>query len=65
MMKCAHDLAEMEASVWADALCPLCLQAENERLRAALQEIADHYDGERGVDNYQSMVATKALAVLD
>lgn len=36
--------------------------AEIKRLRAALQIIADHYEGERGEDNYQSKVAQAALA---
>ena len=39
-MICTHDAAERDtASEW-DGLCPLCLSAENGRMRSALLEIA-------------------------
>lgn len=35
-MACEHDLAEMDTAAHFDGLCPLCLLAENERLRALI-----------------------------
>lgn len=38
-MTCIHDLAEMDTAAHADGLCPLCLKAEIDRLRAAMNVI--------------------------
>lgn len=32
-MPCAHDVTERDTAATADGLCPICLAAENERLR--------------------------------
>ena len=40
-MRCTHDAAERDVASEADGLCPLCLKAENERLRAVLQPFAN------------------------
>lgn len=32
-MTCEHDLVERETAATADAMCPLCMAAEIERLR--------------------------------
>lgn len=38
-MDCTHDGPDQVAAAY-DGLCPLCLKAENERLREALKKIA-------------------------
>lgn len=41
-MSCKHDLAEMDTAAHWDGLCPLCLQAEIERLTKELEAQYDH-----------------------
>jgi len=36
-MTCPHDFTERETAVTADGYCPLCLAADNERLRGIIQ----------------------------
>ncbi len=36
-MACEHDAAEMDTAAHWDGLCPLCMKAEVERLRAAIR----------------------------
>lgn len=36
-MNCAHEFWESESAVAVDGLCPLCLHAENAKMRAALK----------------------------
>jgi hypothetical protein len=38
IMTCKHDAAEQDTASHFDGLCPLCLRADNERLRKAIQE---------------------------
>jgi hypothetical protein len=40
MSDCTHNLGERVTAVDFDGLCPICLQRERDKLRAALQEIA-------------------------
>ena len=42
-MTCQHDIVAMENAV-ADGMCPLCLAADNSRLRLALTRIATYGD---------------------
>jgi hypothetical protein len=35
-MACEHDLAEMDTAAHWDGICPLCMNAEVEKLRAAI-----------------------------
>ncbi len=35
---CEHDISEQDVAAQADGLCPLCLSAQNEKLRAALEQ---------------------------
>jgi hypothetical protein len=45
-MTCPHDITEREVAAH-DGYCPLCLRAENERLREALQAIDEaNFDGD-------------------
>lgn len=37
MTNCGHDINEREVAVTADGMCPLCMTAEIERLRAAIR----------------------------
>ena len=37
MHTCQHDATEMDVAAQTDGLCPLCLAAENARLRDALR----------------------------
>jgi len=37
--ECQHDGADIVTAIFADGLCPLCLQAEVEKLRKALTKI--------------------------
>lgn len=46
---CPHDISEQDVATQADGLCPLCLAADNARLRAALQKIADLPPPEKAV----------------
>jgi hypothetical protein len=41
-MMCNHNISDQDIAMIADGLCPLCLQAEIERLRAALEPFADY-----------------------
>lgn len=63
---CAHTASEMDVASNADGLCPLCLQAEIERLRAALQGIVDSLasQDEEGLIEHapQMEAARRALA---
>lgn len=36
---CTHDLGEMDAAAHFDGLCPLCQQAELQRLRALVHDV--------------------------
>lgn len=36
---CAHDVSEQDVATQADGLCPLCLEADNARLRESLTQI--------------------------
>jgi hypothetical protein len=40
---CPHDISEQDVACQADGLCPLCLAAEVNRLRLALESIRDHW----------------------
>lgn len=40
-MACIHDRDEQETAVAVDGYCPLCLAAENERLRTALSGLTE------------------------
>jgi hypothetical protein len=44
MSDCPHDLIEREIACF-DGMCPLCQQAEIERLRAALQPLIRFIEG--------------------
>lgn len=57
-----HDLAEMDTAAHFDGLCPLCLKAEIERLRFALQTIHDTFskDVEQG---YKTRDKTYAIEI--
>lgn len=57
-MTCEHDLVERETAATADAMCPLCMAAEIERLRAALKPFAAcPWANEAAYPNRTSVVA--------
>lgn len=41
MLMCQHTRAERESSAYSGGLCPLCLAADNKKLRDAMQRAAD------------------------
>jgi hypothetical protein len=59
MTKCEHDINERECAVTADGMCPLCLAAEIERLRALLKGVAEYCSGDD-----RTLGAIKRLATI-
>jgi hypothetical protein len=39
MSGCTHDITERDVAATADGLCPLCMRAENERLRELVRRL--------------------------
>lgn len=44
-MNCEHELAEKETACYADSLCPICLLAENKRLKKAIKDFGNNPAG--------------------
>ena len=59
-MLCPHDVADREVAV-ADGMCPLCLANDNERLRAALQQIKELETLEDGKLSTSGEIALSSL----
>lgn len=59
MSECSHDIVAQDVAVNADGMCPLCLAADNKKLRKALETIIN----EKGDYWYDKMirVAKEAL----
>jgi hypothetical protein len=49
-MTCPHEIWEMDIAAVADGLCPLCSQAEIERLRAEVDWLNEQIGTVRAVD---------------
>lgn len=59
-MPCPHDIVAMDNAI-ADGMCPLCLAADNLRLRLALTRIATY--GDEGAN--ARLKATGSYSVFD
>lgn len=63
MTDCTHDLAERETAVYADGMCPLCLQRELKEAREALCDCLDMMARHTWMSRDQPRIA-KARAML-
>jgi hypothetical protein len=65
-MPCNHDAGEQDTAAHFDGLCPLCLQAENARLReiveAAKRWRRAYYHGTREEFDIQEQCLADAIA---
>jgi hypothetical protein len=60
---CPHDISEQDVASQADGLCPLCLAAEVNRLRTALERLANDPPANRDEPDMDWEVVVKMRAI--